>query len=186
MTTTKTMSRKKIRPASALRLVAAFALAQPLGVLAQATTTASVSGDASGAVAGERLSEWLLRSPLPASELAMGLRWRVPAEVEAQQALKSRILDELAEKNQTANTAQLGALISALPLTGRVPLPSTNPRWLQANGAQDPVIEGGEAIERSARASPRPAAVPTRPSKRCSEIRIPNITPPERGSAISA
>ena len=84
MTTTTTMSRKKIRPASALGLMAALALAQPLCVLAQATTTSSVSGDASGALAGERLSEWLLRSPLPPSELAMGLRWRVPAEVEAQ------------------------------------------------------------------------------------------------------
>jgi hypothetical protein len=151
------MSLITIRPTVACGLLVvlalALALAQPSRVLAQGTNQLSKTPDAGGPMPGERLSDWLLRSPLAPNELAMGLRWRVPAEAEAQQALRDRIFDELARIGQTTNTKQLGALINALPITGRVPLPSTSARWLQANSALDPVIEDGEFIERHERST---------------------------------
>lgn len=149
------MNLTTMRPtiACGLLVALALALAQSPRVLAQDSNQLSKPSDAGGPMAGERLSDWLLRSPLAPNELAMGLRWRVPAETEAQQALRDRILDGLARIGQTANTEQLGALINALPLTGRVPLPSTSARWLQANSALDPVIEDGEFIERHERST---------------------------------
>ena len=139
-------------PLNLLALLALLALAQPMSALAQGKEHNSAVPAAGGPMVGERLSEWLLRSPTPPGELAMGLRWRVPSEVDAQRVLKEELLSGLGMVQGPA-ARRLAALVSALPVTGRVPLAATDPRWLQANAALDPVIEAGESLERQERSA---------------------------------
>ena len=64
------MSLITTRPTVACGLLVALALAQPPCVLAQGTNQLSKTPDAGGPMPGERLSDWLLRSPLAPNELA--------------------------------------------------------------------------------------------------------------------
>lgn len=140
----------KTHPLTGCSLLAVLALALPPRVFAQGIEQPSTAPDALAPRVGERLSEWLLRSPTQPGELAMGLRWRVPAEVDVQRVLKEGLLSELGMIQGPA-ARRLAALVSALPVTGRVPLAATDARWLQANNALDPVIEAGESLERQDR-----------------------------------
>jgi hypothetical protein len=95
--------------------------------------------------ASERLSDWILRTPIGKNDLLLGLRWLVPEEHPAQAELKARVIEGL----QTVPAGKWGVekLIQQLPVTGRVQLPATDARWLQANTAQDPVFERGDRLE---------------------------------------
>jgi len=98
----------------------------------------------------ERLSDWLLRRPPGEEELLLGLRWNVPEERDAQGKLKAQLLSELRGRAGFSDNGLIG-LLESLPLTGRVLLPATDPRWLQANSAFDPVIAPEQTVDRVGR-----------------------------------
>lgn len=97
---------------------------------------------------GERLSDWLLRQPADPETFFPGLSWQVPAEQEAQARLKHRLLALLAVSGQGPPEARelLARVVRAAPVTGRVPLPSIDPRWLQAHSAKDPVLDAEQRL----------------------------------------
>ena len=102
-------------------------------------------------VASERLSDWILRTPINTNDLLLGLRWLVPEEHPAQADLKARVIAGL--QTVPAERSGVERLIRQLPVTGRVQLPATDARWLQANTAQDPVLERGDRLELPSRSA---------------------------------
>jgi membrane-associated phospholipid phosphatase len=95
--------------------------------------------------AGERLSDWLLRQPEREQQYLPGLAWCIPSEINAQGRLKSRLLTQLmlfdgARPAVEARTRMGDALRNA-PVTGRVPVPEQDPRWLEAHPDKDPVLD---------------------------------------------
>lgn len=97
---------------------------------------------------GERLSDWLLRQPANPRAYPTGLQWQVPAEHYAQAGLKRELLTLLAVSETIAATsrANLTRLIEALPVTGRVPVPLADARWLQARRKDDPVLQRDHTV----------------------------------------
>ncbi|AJY32669.1 capsule biosynthesis GfcC family protein [Burkholderia thailandensis 34] len=107
------------------------------------------------------LGDWLAaRQPTPAvgtsssgtpSPYLSGLSWRSGREVAAQQANKRRLiagieaLPALTPAAQAAR-ARFSAMVAARPATGRVVVPRTDGRWLQANPASDPRLEAGDIV----------------------------------------
>ena len=101
----------------------------------------------------ERLSEWLLRQdPPPAYPIA--LSWQVPQEQAAQQDLKARLLT-LIKESQVPQASELLAWVQRQKVTGRVLLPSVDPRWLQVRPALDPKLNSDQLIKMF----PRPTTV---------------------------
>ncbi len=118
--------------------------------LTQGTAARTFSG---GMASNERLSDWLLRQP-PSDDLSpLGLQWLVPEERGAQSRQKAELLSELRRLEAINPTVGLSALIEALPVTGRVPLPATDARWLQANSALDPIIATGQSVRTQLRSA---------------------------------
>ena len=97
----------------------------------------------SAPVRGERLSDWLLRQPKDPRAYPPGLHWQVPSERYAQAGIKRELLTRLkiSESPPPATLENLARLIQALPVTGRVPIPLTDPRWLQAHPKDDPLLQ---------------------------------------------
>lgn len=96
-------------------------------------------------VRGERLSDWLQRQPQADNAYLPGLSWRVPAEVPAQAAMRSVLRAHLIGSEWTFRAdaearQRLSAWLSALPVTGRVPVAVADSRWLEAHPAQNPVL----------------------------------------------
>lgn len=94
---------------------------------------------------GERLSQWLQRQPPADKAYLAGLSWRVPAEAPAQAAMRSALRAHLVGSEWTYRAdiearQRLSAWISALPVTGRVPVAVADSRWLEAHPAQNPVL----------------------------------------------
>lgn len=94
-------------------------------------------------IEGERLSDWMLRHPSSSPSYSTGLQWQVPAEREVQAQLKRNVLQELNALQKISSTAKtnLGKLIEALPITGRVNLKMPEARWLQAHPKEDPILK---------------------------------------------
>lgn len=114
---------------------------------------ASISAQAQTAPAPQRLSDWLLQDAAAARPNAypLGLSWRVPGEVPAQQSLKFELLQALSGKGEghVANPAameRMRAWLDGLPVTGRVPVALADARWLQARSDRDPVLMPGHAV----------------------------------------
>lgn len=109
-------------------------------------------------VAGERLSDWLLRNAGPHADTT-ALRWEVEAERAPQTRLKQAILDGLASPRLVtlpeAERAELLAWVQAMPVTGRVIVSVADARWLQGNPNQDPVLQEGHRVS----LFPRPSVV---------------------------
>ncbi len=80
---------------------------------------------------GEQPSTWLLRTVGPNMGAHL-LHWQVPAEQPAQLQLKNAALQGL--------PPALGSWLAGLPITGRVPLLHTDPRWLEVSPVNDPVL----------------------------------------------
>jgi hypothetical protein len=111
---------------------------------------------------GERLSQWMLKerqSQQGQSALRnasppyyLGTSWQTPKEVAAQEAAQSELLrafEKMTFSNDAAGQRAKKAftqLISQMRATGRVSLPSTNPRYLEVNPKIDPVLERGDRI----------------------------------------
>ncbi len=102
----------------------------------------SVAAQSANEHAGERLSAWLLRQSTPL-EYPVGLQWQVPQERAAQHKLKQALLDTLGGKSDAQS---LSAWIDRQAVTGRVIVQSGDPRWLEANPAQDPLIASDQKI----------------------------------------
>ena len=104
---------------------------------------ASAAGAPSAVVAGERLSDWLLRNPDPAA-FAPALQWRVPSEKMAQHQLRQSIVQGLQNPVLNAWPAEQREVFTvwmlSLPLTGRLTVAIPDARWLQAAPDQDPVL----------------------------------------------
>ena len=140
------------------RLAIILILLPSLPVLAQTSRltpeTTQPAGRFSGGVTFDvRLSDWLLGQPLNDDLSPLGLQWLVPEERLEQSQQKTRLLGELRRLEALNPTVHLSRLVDALPVTGRVPLPATDARWLQANGASDPVIEPGQSVKTQRRST---------------------------------
>ena len=113
--------------------------------------SAVAPADATAVVYGERLSDWLLRNTDDNRE-AGALHWRVRAQRAPQERLRQAVLADLNSAAVTTNGSDLAQFVQGLPLTGRLPVVSTDPRWLQAAPGQDPVLEDGQTLVWPARA----------------------------------
>ena len=116
-------------------------------VHAQAVIDGGVPADA--AVAGERLSDWLLRNPNPVAETdTAALHWYVPGERASQAALRTALLQALATRSARSqdSSVALAALLQQLPITGRTLVASTDARWLQGVPSQDPVLSSNHSV----------------------------------------
>src|SRR5437899_12896546 len=75
----------------------------------------------------KRLSNWLLEQPATGNPYPTGLSWRVPGEEPSQQLLRHELLENLAA---APSLRALQDWIRSLPVTGRVPVVSSDARWL--------------------------------------------------------
>jgi hypothetical protein len=111
---------------------------------------------------GERLSQWMLKERKSQQDqyaqryssppYYLGASWETPKEVAAQEVAQSELLRAF-EKMTFSNDATgqrakkaFTQLITQMRATGRVSLPSTNPRYLEVNPKIDPILERGDRI----------------------------------------
>jgi membrane-associated phospholipid phosphatase len=113
---------------------------------------------------GVWLADWLnrIRAQSAAEPYLPGLVWMLPEEAAAQAGMKARLLEHIAYREHSpavteAAAAGLRDMVHALPVTGRAVLERTDPRWLEANPAADPVLARGHRLRLPAR--PRTVAV---------------------------
>lgn len=142
--------REGVHIAAAARAEGVRLVAGVLGDGVRLATSASVEAGhlpTAAPRAGERLSDWLLRQPADPRAYPTGLQWQVPGEHYTQGWVKRELpvllLDEAATAAARANLARL---IEALPVTGRVPVPLAEARWLQAHQKEDPVLERNHTV----------------------------------------
>jgi hypothetical protein len=134
------MARKFIKPA----LIS--------GVLSSLTIGAAMAQAGVPVETTQRLSDWLLKQeqqqPQDPWAFTPALQWLVPEEKLAQNKLKQELLKELLiAKDLPVNARQqLSALLTALPVTGRVNVPVADARWLQAHPQNDPVLQGHHSV----------------------------------------
>jgi hypothetical protein len=95
-------------------------------------------------LAGERLSDWMLRQAPSDQSFSLGLSWQVPSERTAQLKLQSEVLMQLANAPQSASS--LSNLIRTLPITGRVRVPVPDARWLQAHPKYNPLLSADQQV----------------------------------------
>ena len=100
---------------------------------------------------GERLSQWLLRQPKIENTYLLGLSWRIPAEVPIQAAMKSALRVHLMGSEWTirvdiAARQRLSTWLGNLPVTGRVPVAISDPRWLEAHPVQNPLLASDHRV----------------------------------------
>lgn len=109
-------------------------------------------------LAGERLSDWLLRNAGPHADTT-SLHWRVQSERHAQEQLRRAILQALQHDPDLSLEPQvrdgLADWLQSLPLTGRLPLAGSDPRWLQSAPRQDPILGPWQTVV----LTPRPTQV---------------------------
>jgi membrane-associated phospholipid phosphatase len=99
----------------------------------------------------KRLSDWLLEQPTAPSDYLLGLSWRVPEEIPAQQARQLSLLKTLSgsDRDVKAHPEAVGRMrtfIRSLPSTGRVTVALPDARWLQANPSRDPILLPGHVV----------------------------------------
>jgi len=80
-----------------------------------------------------------------------GLLWMVPEEVQEQERMKSQLLDHIKDGNNAPGVSRSDAVslvhfVESLPITGRVVLERTDPRWLEVNPLHDPLLQKGQRI----------------------------------------
>ena len=119
-----------------------------------------------------RLSDWLLRPGRPEGYLA-GLSFRLAEEVPWQTGQKLELVADLAGVDNVvradgAAMQRLRAWIAGMPVTGRVPVASTDGRWLQTNPAHDPILTAGYSVVLPPR--PRTVTVITTEGSLCAVV----------------
>lgn len=99
---------------------------------------------------GERLSDWILRQPNYDQAYLLGLRWGVPARLGQQAKLKNHLLAQLYSGRDISASKPVresfSTWIKSLPVTGRIPLKVTDPRWLQGHPSEDPILENDHSL----------------------------------------
>lgn len=105
--------------------------------------------ETSAMVAGERLSQWLLRRPSRAEDYLTGTLLFSTTEQPVQQTLKNKLLQALQADQANAELVQW---LQTLPVTGRVALVSADAVWLTGNPRHDPVLAQADQV-----------LIPTRP-----------------------
>lgn len=99
---------------------------------------------------GQYLSSWMLAQPNLERRYPVGLMWEVPSEVapqrEARQQLLHTLWAGLPHGSSKAEQQRLASFLEELPITGRVPVQQSNPRWLQAHPNKDPILATGERV----------------------------------------
>jgi len=121
----------------------------------QATSTPAI-------VSGTRLSEWLLQSqknkvnaPIKSDEkkYPLGTSWYTPTEVAAQTEQKNTLLQTLDrlptpsnESSFNQSRATLRSLIEKMSVTGRVVLPSADPRYLEVQPKLNPILDKNDRV----------------------------------------
>ena len=119
-------------------------------------STSDLADHALPVVVGERLSDWLLRNQALEGQAAEP-HWRVKAERAPQEHLRRAALGQLAAHPMptasppAADHSGLERFLISLPITGRLTLASSDPRWLQAAPSQDPVLQDGHTVLRFTR-----------------------------------
>lgn len=91
--------------------------------------------------ADQRLSAWLLSNPLPDDANLFALGWHAVAERAGQQARQAQLRQSLAGR-----FSALAGVIADMPVTGRVPVPKADARWLQTHPAADPWLRPGDVV----------------------------------------
>lgn len=108
---------------------------------------------------GERLSDWLLRQAEVDRGFEPGLMWMAPSQTLAQSSLQRELLVDFFPGDTGAPSQEVRKQffdwLGRLPVTGRVPVAISDPRWLQAHQASDPVLDHGHSL----RLVRRPATV---------------------------
>jgi len=139
------------------------------------TAVLSTSTDPIAPIPGERLSDWLLRQPANIQAYPLGLSWHVLAEEDVQADTKAALQAQLHAPSRVSRTAKAGLakLIGSLPITGRIVLPNTDARWLQAHPGQDPILEAGQRVVLPNR--PVTVTVITSDGRRCSLTHQPGV-----------
>lgn len=104
---------------------------------------------------GERLSDWILRQPNYHQTYLLGLRWETPAKTDQQAKLKNHLLAQLFSGRDISAPQfareHISAWIKSLPVTGRIPVRMTDPRWLQGHPDEDPVLDSDQRLTLPAR-----------------------------------
>jgi hypothetical protein len=118
----------------------------------------------------KRLSDWLLEQPQSADAYPLGLSWRVPEERASQSLLRRDLLASLSGLEREVavdptSVTRLRQWLESLAVTGRVPVPIADARWLQANLARDPIIEPHHTVVLPVR--PRTVTVVRDNGERC-------------------
>lgn len=107
--------------------------------------------------AGERLSDWLLRQPEADRGFESGLMWMVPSQTVSQGWLQRELLVDFFPGDTGPPSQEVrkrfAGWLAQLPVTGRVPVAISDPRWLQAHPASDPVLEHGHTLRLVSRPS---------------------------------
>lgn len=110
-----------------------------------------------------RLGDWLADRLATPQERARdvyvtGIQWQSARERTLQQGARQTLLDQIGylsgpDVPPQAEREGLAALVASRRATGRVVLKRADPRWLQANPSDDPILDAGDAV-----------AIPDRPS----------------------
>ncbi|MEI6028251.1 MAG: YjbH domain-containing protein [Betaproteobacteria bacterium] len=136
--------------------LALLALGGGVGAMGQTTGAAESALEVR---AGERMSDWLLRwqsAEVPQASYVAGLMHTRPALAGPQAAERAGLLRHL-EADNGQGWGPLAAWLRSQAVTGRWPLAVADARWLQANPAQDPLLQAGDRVW----VPPRPVHVST-------------------------
>jgi len=80
-----------------------------------------------------------------------GLIWMVPEEAQVQRRIKLHLLEqiqsaEVAPEVNRIDAGNLAGFVASFPVTGRVVVDKTDPRWLEVNPQHDPILKNGQRI----------------------------------------
>lgn len=130
------------------------------------------SPNANAAEGQKRLSEWLSAQTITAVDYPLGLMWLVPGEEAVQSQQRSDLLKAVSgSKGDITALHRLHEWITALPVTGRVPVSIVDAGWLRANPDHDPVILPSHRVVLPKR--PRTVTLITSKGERCQLPHVP-------------
>ncbi|NDU87905.1 MAG: phosphatase PAP2 family protein [Ferrovum sp.] len=121
----------------------------------------------------QRLSDWLLDHPDQSQAYPLGLSWQVATERVNQAEMQRRLLAYFNPQTNFSESThvpqktkqQLWTWLGALPVTGRLPVAVTDPYWLKAHPADDPVLGANDRVVPAQR--PHSVTVLTPEGTRC-------------------
>lgn len=101
-------------------------------------------------VDGERLSDVLVRNGALKLTPSLDIQWRIPEAALSQAQLKHRLLVALSASPELPGDsrvrARLASWLAAMPVTGRVVLPTLDARHMQGQPEEDPILRHGQSV----------------------------------------